>query len=94
MKKPIGTICAELISIGKPEKVKGDVYRKLIFRNMSDDDRNEYTLYVIDGYSQSKRFLRLKTGAKLKNVKVYYDKNKYYVDVHSDIQEIKARPLF
>lgn len=94
MKTPLGIICAELTSVGKPERVRSNVYRKLTFRNMNGEDRNVYSLYVIDGYSQSKRFLRLKAGAKLKNVKVYKDKDQYYVDVHSDIQEIKARPLF
>ena len=94
MKQQIGTICAELISVSKPERVRGNVYRRLIFKNMSGDDRKEYQLYVIDGYSQSKKFLRLQPGVKLKGVKVYSEKGKYYVDIHSDIQEIKARPLF
>lgn len=93
-RQQIGIICAELVSVGKPERVKGNTYRRLVFKNMNAEDRNEYQLYIIDGYSQSKRFLRLSPGAKLKNVKVYTEKLKFYVDVHSDIQEIKARPLF
>lgn len=90
----MGIICAELVTVGKPERVRGNVYRRLVFKNMNDDDRNEYQLYVIDGYNQSKKFLRLAPGAKLKNVKVYTEKSKFYVDIHSDIKEIKARPLF
>lgn len=94
MKQQMGIICAELVSVGKPERVRGNVYRRLIFKNMNGEDRNEYQLYVIDGYNQSKRFLRLTPGTKLKNVRVYTEKSKFYVDIHSDIKEIKARPLF
>jgi len=94
MKIQLGQICAELTVIGKSETIRGKVYRKFTFRNINREDRRMYILYTIDGYSQSKKFLRLRLGNKIRGVNVYSDNDKFYVDIHSDIKEIKAKPLF
>lgn len=94
MKTDVHTICVELKSIGKPEKFKGQIFKKMIFRNISDEDKTDYILYLMDTHPSSKRFLSLRPGIKLKNMQVYKEKGKHYVNVHSDFQPMRAQPLF
>lgn len=94
MKTGIHTISAELVSIGRPEKFKGQTFRKLTFRNVDSDDSTEYVLYLADKHPSSHRFLSVRPGTKLKNVQVYKEKGRNYVNVHSDFQVMRAQPLF